>query len=206
MLVVGPNPTFMDYVSHVLPSLGEESVEQRAMESSSTASSWTAPTLPRAAALKGDPRLADAVRRAAELRLQPGSGELVARMEGSLRRRRGGRGRRAARCDACELGLSLAARERFRMDVLRRFYEDYCTRLGALAVRPFEDVERALRKNGRLKRFLDEVWPTAKPEQLVSRLLSTRAALEEAAAGILDPSEQAILVRRGRAGATATSP
>src|ERR1700752_3204028 len=30
VLVVGPNPTFMDYVSHVLPTLGEEAVEQRA--------------------------------------------------------------------------------------------------------------------------------------------------------------------------------
>src|ERR687893_537448 len=31
VLVVGPNPTFMDYVSHVLPILGEQSVEQRAV-------------------------------------------------------------------------------------------------------------------------------------------------------------------------------
>jgi DNA helicase IV len=31
VLVVGPNPTFMEYVSHVLPTLGEESVEQRAI-------------------------------------------------------------------------------------------------------------------------------------------------------------------------------
>ena len=31
MLVVGPNRTFMEYVSHVLPALGEASVEQRAV-------------------------------------------------------------------------------------------------------------------------------------------------------------------------------
>src|SRR5512132_1130789 len=31
ILVVGPNPTFMDYVSHVLPILGEENVDQRAV-------------------------------------------------------------------------------------------------------------------------------------------------------------------------------
>ncbi len=31
VLVVGPDPTFMDYVSHVLPALGEEAVEQRAV-------------------------------------------------------------------------------------------------------------------------------------------------------------------------------
>src|SRR5215212_11729071 len=30
ILVVGPNPAFMEYVSHVLPALGEDSVDQRA--------------------------------------------------------------------------------------------------------------------------------------------------------------------------------
>ena len=32
VLVVGPNPVFMDYISHVLPTLGEERVEQRAID------------------------------------------------------------------------------------------------------------------------------------------------------------------------------
>src|SRR5438067_8375434 len=31
VLVVGPNPGFMEYVSHVLPTLGEDSVDQRAV-------------------------------------------------------------------------------------------------------------------------------------------------------------------------------
>ncbi len=198
VLVVGPNPIFMDYVSHVLPSLGEESVEQRAIGELVDGAVVSRVDTPQAAALKGDTRLAEVVRRAAELRLQPGSGELVVRMEGSFVGVEADEVAELLAATRAELGLSLAARERFRMDVLRRFYEDYCTRLGALAVRPFEDVERALRKNGRLKRFLDQVWPTAKPEQLVSRLLSTRSALEEAAAGILDPPEQALLLRRGR--------
>ena len=32
VLVVGPNPVFMDYISHVLPMLGEDRVEQRAID------------------------------------------------------------------------------------------------------------------------------------------------------------------------------
>src|SRR6266508_4454926 len=32
VLVVGPNPIFIDYISHVLPMLGEERVEQRALD------------------------------------------------------------------------------------------------------------------------------------------------------------------------------
>src|ERR1044071_2262536 len=31
ILVVGPNPAFMEYVSHVLPALGEDGVDQRAV-------------------------------------------------------------------------------------------------------------------------------------------------------------------------------
>jgi len=69
-----------------------------------------------------------------------------------------------------ELGLSAAARERFRMNVLRRFYEDYGVRLGGQAYRNFEEVERALRRDGRLTRFLNRAWPVPKPEVIVRRL------------------------------------
>src|SRR4029078_7916511 len=68
-----------------------------------------------------------------------------------------------------EMGLSSAARERFRMDVLRRFYEDYGYRLGGQAYRNFEEVERALRRDGRLTRFLNRTWPVPKPESIVRR-------------------------------------
>src|SRR5262249_14050961 len=68
VLVVGPNPMFMDYVSHVLPSLGEESVEQRATGELVDGVAVTRSDTPAAAALKGDLRLAEVVRRAAELR------------------------------------------------------------------------------------------------------------------------------------------
>src|SRR5262249_21707987 len=84
VLVVGPNPTFLDYVSHVLPSLGEESVEQKAIGQLVDGLEPTLEDTPEAAALKGDPRMADVLRRAAEVRLAPGSGELVVRMEGSF--------------------------------------------------------------------------------------------------------------------------
>jgi DNA helicase IV len=44
VLVVGPNPVFMDYISHVLPMLGEERVEQRAVASSSAVQKQRAET------------------------------------------------------------------------------------------------------------------------------------------------------------------
>ncbi|MFL5932894.1 MAG: 3'-5' exonuclease, partial [Gaiellaceae bacterium] len=83
------------------------------------------------------------------------------------------------------------------MNVLRRFYEDYGVRLGGQAFRNFDEVERALRQNGRLTRFLDASWPAPKPEQVVRRLL---ASPETAATdGLLDEDERRLL-RRPRSG------
>jgi DNA helicase IV len=197
VLLVGPNPTFMDYVSHVLPALGEESVEQRAVSELVEGVEVTRSDPREVEELKADVRLTEVLCRAAEIRLRASPAELVVRLEGHFVGVEADEVAEILGTVRRELGLSLLARERFRMEVLRRFYEDYCTRLGGLAVRAFEEVEHALRKGGLLKRFLDTAWPTAKPDQLVRQLLTSRARLEEAADGVLDDAERALLVRRG---------
>src|SRR3982751_5193123 len=67
VLVVGPNPTFMDYVSHVLPALGEDAVEQRAVTELLDGIEVDGEDAPDVAFLKADPRLAEVVQRAIEL-------------------------------------------------------------------------------------------------------------------------------------------
>jgi DNA helicase IV len=198
VLVIGPNRTFMEYVSHVLPALGEDSVEQRAL---GELVDGVVPTLRDnggIAALKADVRLADVVRRAAELRLASEPEELVMRLEGSFISVRL-REVRELLAAARETGTTAAARERFRMSVLRRFYEEYGRVLGGSAIRDFDEVEQALRAKGYLDRVLKAAWPVVSPERLVRSLLTTRATLAEAAEGILDPSEQKLLLRRGQA-------
>jgi DNA helicase IV len=81
------------------------------------------------------------------------------------------------------------------MGVLRAFYERYGERLGACALRSFDEIERALRRNGFLTKYLDRVLVLSRPEKLVARLLSSSAALAEAAEGILTPDEQKLLLR-----------
>jgi DNA helicase IV len=199
VLVVGPNPVFMDYVSHVLPALGEDAVDQRAVAELVEDAPVTVLDPPDVERLKADLRLAEVVSRAVELRSVGTPRELVVRLEGvfvGVRERDVAELLEEART---ELGLSVAARERFRMDVLRRFYADYGDRLGGLAVRAFDEIERALRKDGLLNRFLDDVWPAPRPEQVVRQLLGSRERLAEAADGILDADEQALL-RRARSG------
>jgi DNA helicase IV len=199
VLVIGPNPVFMDYVSHVLPALGEDAVDQRAVEELVEDAPITIVDRPDVERLKADLRLAEVVRQAVELRSEGTPRELVVRLDGvfvGVREREVAELLESARGD---LGLSALARERFRMSVLRRFYADYGERLGGLAVRAFDEVERALRKDGVLNGFLDAVWPAPKPDQVVRQLLGSRERLAEAAAGILDADEQALL-RRARSG------
>ena len=196
ILVVGPNPTFMDYVSHVLPILGEESVEQRAVSELVEGVEATRVDAPDAERLKGDVRVAEVIRRAVERRLEPRPAELGAHVDGAFVRVREDEVATLLDESRAALGLGAAARERFRMDVLRRFYERYGARLGGAAFRSFEELERALRQGGRLNRFLDQVWPTVRPETLVGRLLGSRAQLAEHADRLLDEDEQRLLVRR----------
>ena len=199
VLVVGPNPTFMEYVSHVLPTLGEESVEQRAVGELVDGVAATVGDAPAVERLKGDVRLAEVVARAAAARSAAHPQELLARMEGEYVRVRERDVRQLLKHARDELGLTAHARERFRMDVLRRFYEDYGARLGGLAWRDFGEVERALNAKGFLGRWLDRVWPVAAPDTLVRTLLTTPARLAEAADGVLDEDERRLL-RRARSG------
>jgi DNA helicase IV len=199
VLVVGPNPVFMDYVSHVLPALGEDAVDQRAVIELVEDAPVTVVDRPEVERLKADLRLAEVVQRAVELRSRGESRELVVRMEGVFV---GVRAREVAELvweARAELGVTAAARERFRMNVLRRFYSDYGEQLGGLAMRAFDEVERTLRRDGLLNRFLDDVWPAPRPEQVVRQLYASRERLAEAADGILDDDEQALL-GRARAG------
>ena len=199
VLVVGPNPTFMEYVSHVLPTLGEENVEQRAVGELVDGIEVTVTDPPAAERLKGDARLAAVIANAAAERSGAHPEELVARMEGEYIRVRERDVAELLAGARDELGLTTRARERFRMNVLRRFYEDYGERLGGLAWRDFGEVERALNAKGFLGRWLDRVWPAVSPDALVRTLLTSRPTLAAAAAEILDDVEQRTL-HRSRAG------
>src|SRR3954469_7241088 len=82
VLVVGPNPVFMDYISHVLPTLGEERVEQRSIDELGTGVVAWRRDEPAVARLKGDERLADVIASAVGALPRPPSELLAVRLEG----------------------------------------------------------------------------------------------------------------------------
>src|SRR3954451_22260777 len=201
VLVVGPNPTFMDYVSHVLPALGEEAVEQRAVSELLDGVVVSREEALDVARLKADVRLAEVVTRAVELCVHPAPEELVLYVDGEFIRVRE---REVVEfLDEIEPDVPLAvARERFRMAVLRRFYERYGEKLGARALLTFDELERALKNKGFLAKYLDRVLAIPRADKLVARLLTSPSALAEAADGILTAAEQKLLLRdRPRRGA-----
>jgi DNA helicase IV len=195
VLVVGPNPTFMDYVSHVLPTLGEEAVEQRAVTELLDGIEVGRDEETDVARLKGDPRLREVVARAVEIAVVPAPEELVTLVDGTYVRVRE-RDVAALLEEALEVGDPLGlVRERFRMAVLRRFYERYGELFGPRALRSFDELERALGRGGFLTRWLNRVLPLPQPQKLVSRLLTSPAALEAASEGVLDADERKLLLR-----------
>jgi DNA helicase IV len=195
VLVVGPNPLFMDYVSHVLPALGEEAVEQRAVSELLDGIVVEREDAADVARLKADTRLAEVVTRAVEQSVRPAAEELVLYVDGSFI---SVREREVAELleDVLEADVPLTlARERFRMAVLRRFYERYGEKLGERALRSFDELEQALKNKGFLTKYLDRVLAVPRADKLVARLLTSPAALGTAAEGILDRNEQKLLLR-----------
>ena len=206
VLVVGPNPTFMDYVSHVLPALGEASVEQRAVGELVDGVEVARSDPLEVQQLKADVRSAEVVRRAVEARVEPRPEELALRLGGELVRIRAEEVATLVADARDARGVSTAARELFRMSLLRRFYQRYGERLGGSAFLAADDVERALRRGGLLNRFLDHVWPAPKPEQVIRQVLGSRERLAAVAEGVLEPDEQALLARARRGWSDADLP
>ncbi len=199
VLVVGPNPTFMEYVSHVLPTLGEESVEQRAVAELVEGIEATAVDEPAVERLKGDVRLADILARAAAERSAPRPEELVARLEGEyvrVRERVVGELLERARDRPRPHGAGARAVQDGRPPPLLRGLRGAARRARVARLRrgrarpQRERVPDALARPG---------LATAAPDALVRSLLTTPARLAEAAEGILDATEQRLL-RRSRAG------
>ena len=197
VLVVGPNRTFMEYVSHVLPALGESAVEQRAVSQLVDRVEATLTESSDVEQLKGDDRMAEVIARAAEIRLRGEPDELLLRLDGAFVRVRVRDQAQLLDEVREEHGSTAAARERFQMALVRSFYGEYGRLLEGGAMRDAEQVERALRSSGELRRVLDRAWPAVAPERLVRALYTTPAFLAEAADGILDEVEQRLLRRRG---------
>ncbi|WP_369247516.1 AAA family ATPase [Streptomyces sp. R41] len=186
LLILGPNRTFLSYISEVLPALGETGVRQSTVGDEIARHPVTGEDGERAAVVKHDARMAEVLRRA--LYGNIGSpAEPLAVPDGSYRWRVpvGALRRIVDGVRAEELPYAVG-RERVRTRVVRHVLEQAERRGGTCTNAWVQKISRA-RPVGA---YVDAVWPRVRPEELVAHLLTDADGLAAAADGILDADEQ----------------
>ncbi|MEU6845965.1 AAA family ATPase [Streptomyces sp. NPDC046716] len=192
LLVVGPNRTFLSYISAVLPALGESGVRQSTVEElvGSEALTVRSSDDEAAAVVKHDARMAEVLRRALYARVSAAgivddlavpdpqvsyrwrvpAAELVRIVEGVL----------------AEAPPYAVGRERVRSRAVRYIQER--------AERRAVNVNRAwlqrIERSRPMSAYVDAVWPRVRAEEVVHRLLSDPEVLARAADGVLDAAER----------------
>ncbi|MFF2847132.1 HelD family protein [Streptomyces sp. NPDC058001] len=191
LLVLGPNRTFLRYISEVLPALGETGVRQATVEDEIARQPVTAEDPEAAAVVKHDARMAEVLHRALYARVGAVSDtdDLVV-PDGSYRWRvpGGALDRIVAEVRAERLPYEVG-RERVRTRVVARVRERAERRAGLRGGAWVQRIGRARPVTA----YLDTVWPKVRPEEVVAELLSDPGALARAAGGILGADERAAL-------------
>jgi DNA helicase IV len=211
VLVVGPNPTFLRYIEHVLPSLDETGVELSTVTALYSGAKVSASDDDDVARLKGDPRMAHVVAHAVSdrqrplrhtaripygrrvLRLTP---ELSAQAVTAVKRRAGTHNARRRTL------------ERILWRQLLRQVEGESESPGS-AANPAppggldaDELGRSLRRVPEMVEALDRMWPLLTPEELLHDLFGAAPLIDLAASKVLTPAERGWLKRdRAAAGA-----
>ena len=180
----------------MLPALGEDAVEQRAvgeLVDGVEPEQRDPPAVGRAEGRPAARRGRSAARPSCGSRRSRRSSSL--RLDGSFVSVRVREVRELLAAAREEPGTTAAARERFRMSLLRRFYEEYGRVLGAAAIRNFDEVEQALRANG-LPRPRAQGGLAARRSPTGSSARCSRRAPRSPRrpTGILDAGEQKLLL------------
>ncbi|MFE5919844.1 HelD family protein [Streptomyces sp. NPDC056468] len=188
LLILGPNPTFLSYISEVLPALGETGVRQSTLRDEIARHPVTGVDDGRAAGLKHDVRMAEVLRRALYARVGgPPRVDPLVLTDGSYRWRVPEdellRIVAGVRAEAPPYGVG---RERVRTRVVRRIQAQAERRAGPRSNAWVQRISRARAVGA----YVDAVWPRVRPEEVVAQLLSEPGVLGDAADGLLDADEQ----------------
>ncbi|MCP3854638.1 MAG: AAA family ATPase [Actinomycetia bacterium] len=194
VLVVGPNRVFLNYISQVLPSLGESAVVQATIEALVAVRWPVRATEPEdRARLKGDARMAEVIERSCLDRIQVPDDGIEARV-----------GTVVVRIGSDELNelVAEAAARQAPFEVRRNGLRQRLTRLAhrrwterTRGEQSVEWIEAQLRDDRAYQRKLAQLWPNLSAPAVVRRLFSNKAARKGAAADLLTSDEQALLQR-----------
>jgi DNA helicase IV len=195
VLVVGPNRTFIRYIGQVLPSLGEQSVEQREIDALISKRHEEVDESSAFATLKGSGRMAVILERLLWQRVQLPEGQDFEVSVGAM----------TVTATADEV-VSLvesargstrsyqAGRLRFRAKLAELLAERAMEQSRRVVLASISDVVTAVRKTKEYQRLVNKVWPHVTPERLVQTLYRNRPRLKAAAGELLSDEEIALLL------------
>ena len=192
VLVLGPNRVFLRYIAQVLPSLGEEAVVQTTVRDLAPGIRVVADDHPAAERVKGDARMAAVIAQALATGRRPLDNDIAVPV-----------GLRTLTLPAAEANGTAEeiASRRLAYETGRAVLRD--TLIAAIvALHPaagtdeHTEIARQVRNATPLTAAVDRLWPTANAAGLVRTLVTSRAALTRAARGLLDPAEQADVLRK----------
>src|ERR1700734_842901 len=195
VLIIGPNSTFLRYISQVLPSLGETDVVLTSMAELFPGVSAAPDDNPAAAQVKGDLKMVGVLRRAVRDRQRVPRGDLEITADGVpmtvprevvLRARDRARGQRRPHN---------AARKLFVTEMLGALATAEAAALG----RPLDPddlpyTRARLWDEAPVRAALDGLWPLLTPQRLVAGLLAGEGAPRRAAPD-LSLAERAVVLR-----------
>ena len=194
ILVIGPNPVFLRYISQVLPSLGETDVVLTSIADIFPGVSAAPDDDPEAAAIKGDPRMVNVIRQAVKNAQRVPDGDVTVTVDDVT--------------FTVTRDVVLRARDRARgmrkpHNVARKLF--ITDLLGALARAEAKTLDRPLDPEdipyarARLwdeppvRAALDGLWPLLTPQRLVAALLAEEGALRAAALSLTTAERHALL-------------
>jgi DNA helicase IV len=189
VIVVGPNLAFLSYIRNVLPALGELDVTQTTVTQLVASVPVKGTDSDEAAAIKGDARMAELLKRALWAHLRAPADALVV-----------SRGARRLRLPAHEIeALAQELRTRGvrygtgRELLAHRIAHVLLTQLEAAGETCDDRTHDAVRRAAPVRRCVDEVWPKVDPRKLVFSLLADAEMVRRNGGGLLDEAEMAAL-------------
>jgi DNA helicase IV len=205
VLVVGPNPTFLRYVSQVLPSLGETSVLLSTIADLYPGITARRPEPAAVARIKGRPDMAAVLAAAVRDRQGLRRGGLQVTFERDvlrLDRRACNRIRDRARRSRLPHNQARSLAQRLLIDALAQQVAD---RIGTdvlgggnlLGAEDIQAIRGELLESPEVRAALNEFWPALTPQQLLTGLFASAGRLAAAAPDLPEADRQALLREPG---------
>ncbi|MEQ4207402.1 AAA family ATPase [Actinopolymorpha sp. B9G3] len=195
--IVGPNRSFLAYIRHVLPALGEVFVQQLTFsdlirryfpDHAMAAEEESAATV----TVKGDARMAAVLRRALWSGARVGDEvEALVYSKGASRFRVPDYEVREIVAGVLETATRYAAG---RTTLAQRLAHVVLVRMEQRGGTPDDRTQNAVARSAPVKRILSQVWPQRTPEQVLHRLLSDAGFLADMAGDELTAEEQKALL------------